>query len=122
MPLFLFIIVIFSFYYQNFRQLALVVFTLGLLGDLIMGIGLGLSSFTFLTASLIIYLYRRKFSSHNLFFQLILVSVIIIVYNLIWHQDFSWQSLIGPLLATLLIFIFLNKFLFRTSGLELEVK
>ena len=122
MSLLLLAVVISSFYCQDYKLLGLVVFTLGLLGDLIMGTGLGLSSFTLLTASLVIYLYRRKFSSNNLFFQLILVGLITIIYNLIWHHVFAWQSLTVPLLVTLLIFLFLHKLGHRTSDLEWEVE
>lgn len=122
MSLLLFTIVIASFYCQDYKLLASIFFVLGLLSDLIAGTSLGLSSFTFLTASLIIYLYRRKFSSNNLFFQLILVGLITIIYNLIWHHVFAWQWLGVPILVTLLIFFFLQKLGHRTSDLELEVE
>ncbi len=121
MNFFFFLTIIAAFYAQDFTKIIWLGLVGGLMADLVLGNWLGLSSLMILTACLLIYLYRHKFSSLHLLFQLIFMSLSDIFFMLILGHTWSWQKLIPLLIVTLLIFPLAHKIKGTRGELELEL-
>lgn len=122
MNLLIFLIILFSFYTLDFKKIFFLSFIFGLLSDLIFGNWLGVSSLLFLAVVFLVYLYRRKFSSSHLLFQLSFLILVEILVNLIKQQNLSGKSLLIISLTGLLILPILNTIKGKNTNLELEVK
>ncbi|HUW21068.1 MAG TPA: rod shape-determining protein MreD, partial [Candidatus Bathyarchaeia archaeon] len=73
MNIFLLVLIIFSFYNQDFKKIFWLAFLSGVLIDLVLGDKVGFSSLIFLSICFLVFLYRDKFSSSHLLFQLAFV-------------------------------------------------
>jgi len=121
MNIILFLIIIFSFYVQEFRQVFWPSFSGGLFLDLIFGNLIGFSGLCFLLICFLVYVYRKKFSSFHLLFQLSFVILADWLFNLLSQTLWSIKEALIFILISLIIFPFINKIKEKSSGLELEV-
>lgn len=121
MNLLFFLIIVLAFYAQGFSQVFWLAFFLGLLTDLISGNLVGFTSLIILLACFLIYLYRKRFSSSHLLFQLGFVLLSDRLFILLSGASWSFKKSLVLVFASLIIFPLLNKMVARTSGLELEV-
>lgn len=121
MSLLFFLLIIFSFYTQNFKQVFLLAFFAGLMSDLVFGNLVGFSSFCFLLVCFLIFLYRRKFSSTHLLFQLSFVIFSDWLFTLLTRGVWSFKKSLILVFASLIVVLLINRIKGRASGLELEV-
>jgi len=117
----LFLIIILSFYTAQFELVFISAFLSGLLLDLVTGNLVGFSSLVFLIISFLIYLYRRKFSSSHLLFQLIFVVLADWLFTLFTNREWLLSKTLVLIFLSLIIFSLVNKIIGGSSSLRLEV-
>jgi len=122
MNILLFLIIILSFYTLDFQKIFILSFSLGLLSDFIFGNWIGTTSLLLLTICFLVYLYRRKFSSSHLLFQLVFILFINTLLILVNKQNLSVKNTLFILFLSLLILPILNTIKGKNTNLELEVK
>lgn len=99
---------------QPGQQSFYLAFWSGLLLDLAQGTPLGLSSLIFLLASLLLFLYSKKFEASYAPFLAVFVFLISLLYNWIVFGYLGWQkSLLLAILAFLFSFLW-QKFVVRS--------
>lgn len=110
-----------SFYAKRFELLFFLSFLLGVILDLTSGNLVGSSSLMFLGLLMLIYLYKKKFSSSNLIFQLIIVTTGMFIFSWLKNQHFSGQNLLILSFLTLIIYGFSSRIRKNTASLELDI-
>lgn len=118
----LFLLIILSFYTFDFQKIFFLSFIFGLLLDFIFGNFLGTTSLLLLIICFLVYLYRRKFSSSHLLFQLVFILFINTLLTLVNKQSLSVKNTLFILFLSLLILPILNTIKGKNTDLELEVK
>ena len=121
MNIIFFLIIIFSFYAQDFSRVFWFSLIAGLAVDFWFANLIGFSSLIMLLASFLIFLYRRKFSSAHILFQLVFVLFFNVFFNWLEKETVSLGDSGVFLILTLIIFIGFNKFRKRSQTLVLEV-
>lgn len=120
MNLLFFLTIILSFYMKDFKKIAWFGFFAAIIWDIVFVNIVGLTSLGLLTISFLIYLYRQKFSSSHLLFQLFFVitsySIIIKLQNLTWQ----WQNALILILSVFVIYNLSKKFKFSKAW-EMDV-
>ncbi|MFC1711764.1 rod shape-determining protein MreD [Patescibacteria group bacterium] len=121
MNILLLFIIFLSFYITNFKVLYLLAFLLGLIGDLVLGNTVGYSSLIFLLVSFLVYLYRKKFKTTHIAFQV--VFVVLVDAILIFIENDTWKVEKIPILiiTTLIVYFLATKIKKQTASLELEI-
>ena len=128
MNIIFFLIIIFSFYAQDFSRVFWFSLIAGLAVDFWFANLIGFSSLIMMVklvsvrlASFLIFLYRRKFSSAHILFQLVFVLFFNVFFNWLEKETVSLGDSGVFLILTLIIFIGFNKFRKRSQTLVLEV-
>jgi len=120
MNILLFLVIIFSFYTQEFRQVFWLSFLGGLFLDLIFGNLIGFSSLCFLMICFLVYVYRKRFSSSHFLFQLSFILLADWLFTWLNREIWTLKSVLILSLLSLIIFSFVNR-MKRKSVLELEI-
>lgn len=118
MNLLLFIIIILSFFLFDFKKVFLIAFFFGALNDLVYGNLVGFTSFAFLLICFLVYVYRKRFSSSHILFQLSFILLADWLFTLINRETWILKSSLVLGLLSLIIFSFVNRM--KGKGLEIS--
>jgi len=92
----------------------------GILLDLLTGSRLGISSLSFLLAVMAVILYKRKFSSSNLWFWLFIFLLSGFLTNLVAGKPWHWQDGLVTIILVLPTYFILSRFDFLGLGQDDE--
>jgi len=121
MNILLFFIIISSFFLLDFKKVFLTAFLFGVLNDLIFGNLIGFTSFVFLLFCLLVYLYRKRFSSSHFLFQLSFIIMADSLFILLNQEAWSFKRTLFLAFISLIVFFFINRIKRKASGLGLEI-
>lgn len=95
-------------------------FLAGLLLDLLLGSRLGLSSLSFLPAPMVVILYKKRFSSDNVLFWLVIFLLSNFLTGLVAGKTWHWQDGLVTIILVLPTYFILSRFDFLGLGQDDE--
>ena len=94
----------------------------GLLLDLAQGNPLGLSSLIFLLASLLLFLYSKKFEASYAPFLAVFVFLVSLLYNWVVVDYLGWQKSLMLAILTFLFSFLWRRFVFRVFERRIKLR
>jgi rod shape-determining protein MreD len=109
MNLLLLLIVLLGFYVGDFKKTIICAFVFGLINDLIAANIIGISSLIYLIIIFLLYLYRNRFSTTHILFQLIFILASDRLYSFILNTSWTIKKSALYLAISLIIIFIINR-------------